>query len=214
MNTIKKLLSTIFISTLLMSCGSNNATSNREVTEGINISENPLAALKKVTEVGQKYQAAQAEIAEYESVEPVYFEDLIKLLPQTPAGWSAEEATGETNTFGEYSISQASRVYTQGDRTIEISIADWAYNTGLYASFLIGADFSQESSKGYNKGIKIDDMPGREEYNFASKNGTLSLLAEQRFFIQIEGENIEPQELQKWWNLIDREALSQLEANE
>ncbi|GAB4541801.1 MAG: hypothetical protein Tsb0014_33980 [Pleurocapsa sp.] len=210
MNTIKKLLSTIFISSLLVACGSNSVTSNREVTEGINISENPLGALKKVTEVGEKYQLAQAEIAEQESVKPVHFEDLIELLPQPSADWSAEEATGQTNTFGEYSISQASRLYRQGDRTIEISIADWAYNTGLYASFLIGADFSQESSKGYNKGIKIGDMPGREEYNFASKNGTLSLLAQQRFFIQIEGENIEPEELQKWWNLIDREALSTL----
>ena len=207
---MKKLLSTVFISTILVSCGSNNSLSDLERTEGINVSNSPLEVLKKITEVGEKYQIAQAEIAEKESVEPVYFKDLIKLLPQPPAGWSAEEPEGETNTFGEYSISQASRSYSNGDRTIEISIADWAYNTGLYASFLIGADFSQESSKGYNKGIEIDNVPGREEYDFESKNGILSLLAEQRFFIQIEGDNVEAQELQKWWDLIDKKTLSKI----
>ena len=209
MKTTKKLLPAAFIAILLVACGGNKYSSSERV-EGINISDNPLVALKQVTEVGQKYQTAQAEIANQEAVDPVYFEDLIKLLPKSPAGWTAEKASGETNTFGEYSISQASRSYKKEDRTIEISIADWAYNTGLYASFLIGADFSQESSKGYNKGIKIGDVPGREEYSYNDKSGTLSLLAEQRFYIQIKGDNIEPQELQKWWDAIDKKAMSKM----
>ncbi|MEM8828000.1 MAG: hypothetical protein AAGE96_01415 [Cyanobacteria bacterium P01_G01_bin.19] len=211
MKTTNKILFLASISTILFACGGNKQVNNQEkVEEGVNINNNPLGVLKKVTEAGNKYQEIQEQITKNEPVNPIHFKDLISLLPKSPSGWEAEEAQGETNTFGEYSISQASRSYKQEDRTIEIRITDWAYNTGLYAPFLISADFSQESSQGYNKGIKIGDVPGREEYTFNSKKGTLSLLAEQRFFIEIEGNNIESQELQEWWGLIDKKEISQI----
>ena len=211
MKTTKTIIVAAIASTVLFACGDNKQANNSEkVEEGVNINNNPLGVLKKVTDVGSKYQEIQEQIAQNEPVNPIHFRDLISLLPESPSGWEAEEAQGETNTFGEYSISQANRSYKQADQTIEVRITDWAYNAGLSAPFLISADFSQESSQGYNKGLKIGGVPGREEYTFKSKNGTLSLLAEQRFFIEIKGRNIEPQELQKWWSLIDKQEMSKI----
>ena len=207
MKITKKLFVAIFFSTTLVACGGNKSADNERV-EGENISNNPIKVFNQVKEAGKKFEQAQAQISEKEPVDPIHFRELITLLPEAPQGWNAEEAEGETNSFGGYSISQASRSYTKGDRSIEVTITDWAYNTALYASFLVGADFSQESSQGYNKGIKIGDTPGREEYDYKSKDGKLTLLAEQRFFIEIDGDNIESEDLQQWWDAMDKKGLS------
>ena len=213
MQISKQLLLATLISITLVACGGTQQTDNIEESkrvEGENISNNPLGIIQQATQAGKKIQNLQETIAKQEPVDPIHFQELISLLPEPLAGWEAAAAEGETNSFGGFSISQASRSYSSGDRTIDISITDWAYNTGLYASFMVGADFSQESTQGYNKGIKLGDTPGREEYDFNSKDGTLSLLAEQRFFVEIDGRQVEPEDLQKWWNTLDKEAMSKL----
>ncbi len=212
-----KAISLILLTFLLVSCDRDKtkedlsrSESKEKVTEGVDVSKDPFAAFKKITEIGSKYEEIQAGVADKEPVDPVSFRDLITLLPSPPSGWKVGEPDGQTTSFSGYKISQASQTYTKGDRRIKLSIVDWAYNTGLYAPFLLSAEFSQESTRGYNKGIKIGDIPGREEYDLRSKDGSLSLLFEQRFFTQIEGENIESKELQEWWKKIDQKNMKKL----
>lgn len=71
----------------------------------------------------------------------------------------------------------------------------------------VAAAFSQETTEGYNKGIKIGEDPGREEYKTAGKDGTLSVLVGKRFFVTIRGNNIEASELRQWWDRIDAQGL-------
>ena len=212
-----KAISFVLLTFLLVSCDRDKAEedltrseSQPKVTEGVDVSKDPFAAFQKITQIGSKYQEIQSGVADKDPVEPVSFRDLIALFPNPPSGWKAKEPDGQTTSFSGYKISQASQTYTKGDRSIKLSIVDWAYNTGLYTSFLLSADFSQESTRGYNKGIKIGDIPGREEYDSKSKDGSLSLLAEQRFFTQIEGKNINSEELQEWWRKIDQKEMKKL----
>lgn len=210
----KKIIAAIALSSMLIACGNNKnveAEANEKVTEGIDIQKNPIGALKKAIDIGKNIGDLQQELSTIEPVEPVSFKELINYLPDMPTNWSATEPKGETTSFGEYSITNVKRTYSKGDKEIEVTIFDWAYNTGLYAPFLISAEFSQETTEGYNKGIKIGDTPGREEYNYSEGNGSLSLLLEQRFFIQIEGNNLEDSaELRQWWQKIDSKSLAQL----
>jgi len=191
-------------------CGVGNPPESEalEVQEGIDIQENPLAAIQKAIEVGT--QIGQSEIANRESVEPVSFKELLDYLPQAPQGWQALEPEGETNSFGSYSVSQVSRAYTQGSKKMAVSIFDWAFNSALYTPFLLSTEFSQESTAGYNKGIKINDMPGREEYTYSRKQGSLNLLVNSRFLVRIEGKNIEDLELREWWQKIDSQSLNKI----
>ena len=193
-------------------CGAADTNSSQskvfEVQEGIDIRSNPFAAIQKVIEIGK--QANHGEIANRDSVEPVTFKELIDYLPQAPRGWEALEPEGETNSFGSYGISQVSRAYTQGNKKMEVSIFDWTLNSVLYTSFLLSTEFSQESTAGYNKGIKIDDIPGREEYSYKSKEGSLNLLVNSRFLVRIDGQNIEDLELRKWWQMMDYRALTKI----
>jgi len=185
-----------------------------EVQEGIDIQSDPFAAIQKVIEMGQQVNDRfnNDEIANRDSVEPVSFKELINYLPQAPGEWKGLEPEGETNSFGGYSISQVSRAYTQGNKKMEVSIFDWTFNSALSTPFLLSTEFSQESTSGYNKGIKIGDIPGREEYSYSRKEGSLNLLVNNRFLVRIKGENIEDLELRKWWQLMDHQSLTKIDS--
>lgn len=212
MNTnINKLFLAIVITATSVGCGVNNSlNSDPKVEEGIDIRQNPVGAVLKAVELSKNVDAFQEKIVNKEPVTPISFKELLDYLPQPPQGWTAAKATGETNSFGGYSISQVNQTYTQGDRRIEVSIYDWAFNSALLTPFLLSTEFSQESTEGYNKGIKINDIPGREEYSYASKQGSLNLLVNSRFLVQIDGKNIEDVELREWWQRLDYQSLTKI----
>ena len=209
---VKPVLGGIAVLILVSGCGANEnlKSSTSEVKEGVDINKDPLAAIQKVVKLGKNAGNIQQEIANKEPVEPITFKELLEYLPQAPRGWKAEKPKGETNSLGNYSITQVNQKYSQGDKKMTISIFDWAFNSALYVPFLLSTEFSQESTEGYNKGIKIGNIPGREEYSYASKQGTLNLLVNNRFFVQIEGNNIEDSELQEWWQMIDQNSLTKI----
>ena len=208
------------IAVVLPSCGLSSQSSASkvetesktevEIAEGINIEENPLGALQKIIELSKNATLADDGKNEETEAKPISFKELLGYLPQPPLGWKADKPEGETNSFSSYSISQVRQNFTNGDKQIEVSIFDWAFNSALYTPFLLSTEFSQESTEGYNKGIKIGDIPGREEYSYSSEKGSLNLLVDSRFLIQIDGENIQDSELREWWGRIDRQSLGKI----
>ena len=204
----KALLPIVFL-ILVTACGSSNNSQSEtlDVEEGIDIQKNPLGAIQKALEIGKSAGDIHQEIANKKPVKPISFKELIEYLPKAPKNWTAAKPMGETTSISNYSISQVSQAYNQDSKEIKVSIFDWAFNAALYTPFLLTTEFSQESTEGYNKGIKINDIPGREEYTYSSKKGSLNLLVDGRFFVQINGKDIEEQELREWWKLIDRKSL-------
>ena len=221
MNAIVRLCLVTIVATISTGCGIFNGlksetplspeNSNSEVKTGIDVSQDPIGAIFKAIELGRETRNLdRQDPAARESVEPVSFRELIEYLPEAPAGWTAREPQGETNSFGNYSISQVSRAYVKDRKNMKVSIFDWTFNSVLSTPFLISTEFSHESTSGYNKGIVIGDLPGREEYTYRSKKGSLNLLVNSRFLVQIDGRNIEEQELRQWWQLIDDRSLSKI----
>lgn len=215
---IKQLCIVIALVAIPTGCGIFNSSKSQtlesptdEAETGIDISREPVGAIFKALELGKDLRNIDIDnIEERESVEPVSFKDLMEYLPTAPSGWTAREPEGESNSFGNYSISQVSRSYTQDDKRMKVSIFDWAFNSALYTPFLLSTEFSRESTSGYNKGIKIDNMPGREEYTYQSRKGSLNLLVNSRFLVQIDGFNIEEEELRQWWQLVERRSLTKV----
>jgi len=211
-NILSKALFPIIFLILVTACGDNRNSQSEtlDIEEGIDIQKNPLGAIQKVIETGRNTAKIKQEIANNKPVKPISFKELIEYLPKAPQNWTAKKPMGGTTSISNYSISQVSRVYTQDKKEITVSIFDWAFNSALYTPFLLTTEFSQESTEGYNKGIKIGGIPGREEYTYDSKQGSLNLLVDSRFFVQIEGRDIEEQDLREWWKLIDRKSLAKI----
>ena len=188
----------------LAGCGKKESS---KVQEGENISQNPFGLARQIAKAGEDLQKMQKELEDMKPVDPVHFSELLKFLPEPPSGWESQPAQGSSNKMGEWSFTQVERRYTQGDKRMEVQILDWAFHKELYASFFVAAAFSQETTEGYNKGIKIGEEPGREEYKTASKDGNLAVLVGKRFFVTIQGDNIEAAELRQWWDRLDTAGL-------
>ena len=209
--TILKLGFGVIASIFLVSCNLDSRFSSGEIqiAEEINFTEDFLDLIQKVLSTGKDAETFDESDRESKQIEPVSFQELIEYLPESRAKWKAEKPEGQTVSFKGYSVSQVKRSYSRQDSKMTVSIFDWTFNSALYLPFLLTTEFSQESTEGYNRGVEIDGFPGREEYNYQTKNGSLNLLIDRRFFIRLDGDNIEESELREWWQKIDSKALSE-----
>ena len=189
----------------MAACGGKKES--EKVVEGQTVSKNPVGFLAQMAQAGSDMEKIQKEMESMKPVEAVSFTELMPFLPEPPAGWEGQKPRGQSNTMGEWKFSEVERDYTMGEKRMEVKILDWAFRRELYAPFFLMASFSQESTEGYNKGIKINDDPGREEYKHESKNGDLSVLVGKRFLVSVKGNGIEAAELRQWWDKIDTKGL-------
>ena len=185
--------------------------SDQVTAEGVDIS-NPLGAIEALGGMAQGLQNMQEKLGAMEPVDALPFQTLIDDgLPKTPDGWTAGTPRGSMNSMGNFQLSQASCRYenqAQG-KTIDITISDWAFNRAVYAPFLLGANFSQETTEGYSKGIKLGDDPGREEFQYAQKRGERTVLYATRYNIVVKGTGIEPEDLEEWYGRVPKQNLPQ-----
>lgn len=194
----------------LTGCFGSKAPEEKKVTEvGVDPKKDPLGALGALGQMAKDAEKAQKEMENMPAVDPVHFSKLIEALPEAPGGWKADEAKGESSQMGEWKISQASRNYQQegGEGHVKVTIHDWAYNRGLYLPFLMQANFSQESTDGYSKGIKMGDDPGREEYNVKNHDGKRNVLVHKRYNVEVAIDNQDAKALDEWWSRIKLSGL-------
>ena len=189
----------------LAACGGKKESET--VVEGETLSKNPVGFAAQMAKAGSDLQSIQAELEKMKPVDAVSYTELLPFLPEPPSGWEGSKPKGQSNQMGDMKFSEAERDYTMGEKRMEVKITDWAFRQALYAPFFLMASFSQESTEGYNKGIKINDDPGREEYKNDSKNGDLSVLVGKRFLVSVKGNGIEAAELRQWWDRIDTKGL-------
>ena len=183
--------------------------SDQVTEEGVDIS-NPLGALRALSGMAEDLQKMQEELEAMEPADPLPFQTLIdEGLPETPSGWTARKPRGSLTTMGNFQITQAScRYENQADgKTIDVSISDRAFNRAVYAPFFLAANFSQETTEGYNKGIKLGDDPGREEFQYERKRGERTVLYSKRYSIVVKGTGIQPEDLSEWYGLVRKQNL-------
>jgi hypothetical protein len=139
---------------------------------------------------------------------------LIPILPEAPAGWTAEKAEGSSDDVGGFKITNVHRDYRKGDAvnapTAAISILDSVANPD-YVEATTGA-WTQvsETPEGYGKPVTIDGNPGREDYDKERKQASLWVMVAKRYFVQIELQNQDPKELQEWIKRVDLKKLAEI----
>ena len=203
-------LSIAILSILLMT-GVNNSSSRLQASEiEENILTDSIEAIQKILKFGIDLSNVDRETLDTDiDTKLISFKDLIEYLPDVPRGWTAQKPKGETNSFGDYGISQVSQTFKHedDDKQVKVSIFDGAFNAIVSAPLQLTTELNRESTEGYNKAVTIDDIPGREIYNYSNKKGSLHLLVDSRFLVQIEGSNIEETDLRDWWRSLDRQSL-------
>ncbi len=147
-------------------------------------------------------------------VEVVDFSKLLPLLPEAPAGWTADKPEGSTAEAGAGKITNVHRDYQKGTtedapRTT-INILDSFANPEYIAATTEAWKFSTTTAEGYSKSLTIDDQPGFETFENEGKHGTLWLLVGKRFFLEIETKNQDAKDLQDWLKRVDIKKLAEL----
>ena len=136
------------------------------------------------------------------AVDPLPFRDLQATFADL-SGWEKMKPTGESTT-APFKISTAGVRYKKGDAEIRVKITDSAYNA------LMLVPFSWVSNMGYEKAVKVAGFPGLEKWNTESKDGELTLVANKRYIVELEGDDIDdPKVLQ---SLAESMSLAKLPA--
>ncbi len=147
-------------------------------------------------------------------VEVVPVSKLLPLLPEPPAGWTADKADGSTTDSGSAKITNVHRDYRKGTAddapTATINILDSFANPEYIASSTAAWKENTETSEGYSKSLTIDEQPGFETFENDGKHGTLWLLVGKRFFLEIETQGQDAKDLQDWLKRIDVKKLADL----
>jgi hypothetical protein len=125
------------------------------------------------------------------TVDPVSFRDLQASFADLD-GWEKMKPTGETMT-APFKISNAAVRYKKGDAEIRVKITDSAYNALMLVPFswVTNTGYEKETETGYEKAVKVAGFPGLEKWNTDGKDGELTLVANKRYIVEIEGDDID-----------------------
>jgi hypothetical protein len=136
---------------------------------------------------------------------------LLPLLPEAPAGWTADKPNGSTTDVGGFKLTNVHRDYRKGAGdnvpTTAISILDSAANPDYVEATTAAWKFTTNSTEGYSKSVSLDGHDGFETFESEGKHGTLWLMVAKRYFVQIETQGQDPAALQEWAKRVDIKKL-------
>jgi hypothetical protein len=146
------------------------------------------------------------------NLEVVDYSKLLPLLPEGPAGWTADKPEGSTDDSGGFALTTAHRDYKKGEADnapiTSISILDSVANPDYVASTTAAWKESSSTSDGYAKPVTIDGYPGYETFENDMKHGTLWVMVAKRYFVQIETQGQDAKDLQEWIKRVDLKKLA------
>ena len=146
----------------------------------------------------------------------VDYPKLLPILPEAPAGWTADKPEGSTSDVGGFKITNVHRDYHKGEGNdaplVSISILDSAANPDYVTATTTTWKTSSESLEGYSKSVTIDGNPGFEAYEREQKHASLWVMIANRYFVQIEVQNLDPKELQQWIKRVDLKKLAAIKS--
>ena len=139
---------------------------------------------------------------------------LLPLLPDGPAGWTADKPEGSTDDAGGVKITSVHRDYKKGTAdnapTTSISILDSAANPDYVSATTAAWNLSTSTPEGYTKALTIEGMPGFETFENEGKHGTLWLMVAKRYVLQIETQGQDAKDLQDWLKRVDVKKLAEV----
>jgi hypothetical protein len=122
----------------------------------------------------------------------VDFRELKKILPERLAGMNRSSIEGEKTGMGGFKYSIAKAQYQEDKVRLDVSIVDGAgfagVVTGMAAWSLIDVD--RETETGYERTTTIDGYKAFETYDSKKQEGQISIVVEDRFIVNIEGDNL------------------------
>lgn len=144
-------------------------------------------------------------------VEPVAGQTLTNLLPASLAGMKRSNVRSEGNGAIGIKTTRAEADYTGQQGTAHLAIADVSGVSGLMdmANGLV-QDSTSESEAGYERNVQIGGRPAHEKWDTQSRRGEISMIIAKRFTVDVTGEGVPMETLQRAYGDIDLASLEGL----
>ncbi len=201
---------------LLTACGGSaeSATESSSASETTSSAEETPSEdpAERMAKAAGEMQEAMKKMNKGEEVEVVDFREMKKVLPESMIGLPRTDYTGEkTGAFG-MKVSSAGAAYEEGDKRIDINIAD----TGGMGMAMMGlaawsqVDVERETEDEYERTIMIDGHKAYEKYNSRTRSGQTSIIIGDRLVINVEVENLTDKEMSQVVRKLDVKQLERL----
>jgi hypothetical protein len=178
--------------TSMIACGGSEQTETGQATQ--NVEEGPRTvpeAAGQMPNSGRQSAGPVARQMAQDAATPTAFESLVALLPDV-SGWTKTDARGEQLSMP-VAYSRAEAVYRHNDSRVELEVVDTALSQLLLApmSMFLASGFSERSTDGFRRSVRIDGSPGMEDWNSSSRRGEVTKVVGGRFIVKGTGRDID-----------------------
>lgn len=144
--------------------------------------------------------------------EPISAEALQARLPEELNGFARGETERQDVGAMGFQMSMARATYSDGDKRVEVSLTDTG-NVGAMAPMAASwamMDFDRTSSSGYERTMRFEGYKGYEEMSTSGGRlrSKLSLLVADRIVVNLEGNNVEVDDLKEMASDLDLRSLA------
>ena len=134
-----------------------------------------------------------------EKVEVINWRELKEFLPNRLDGNRLDEENIEGSTTGMmgFTVSQVEGTYKDNDSRFDVNVIDFGGVSFLVKTLANWADanIDSDTSEGYQRTTEYKGYKAFEEYSERSKSGSFSILVENRFMVNIKGDNVSMDDL-------------------
>lgn len=154
----------------------------------------------------------QATGNETEAKEVVDYKELKDFMPNSIIGMNRTDISGQKSGAMGQNLSTAEARYEEGNKSLQISVVDAGGSALALAGLAMWAnmDMSSESDDGYERTTKINGYKAFEQYDNKNESGQISVLIEDRFIVNVEGDNISAKDLKRAMDKLDLKKLARL----
>lgn len=123
------------------------------------------------------------------------FTALMYVLPASFPGWQTQEPPyGSCFSHQNYAYTLARQAWTLNESVLNIKLMDCRTAPFLLENLKRAVEFNETDSVHFRKGLKSDTFSGFEAWYSDEKRGEIQLAVFQRFWLSIEGYNLESYE--------------------
>ncbi len=184
---------------LVASCGPSKEV--KDAMKAVEVAGKAGQAAEKNEEYRKEFEKRRDERIKKGDTLALNYKKLQEYLPASISGYQAEEPTGESMNMTGFTLSNAKRLYKNGDTRIEVELVDYiqSYDAMMGVSFWINMNLTVENDQGYSRVFNpnVPYSAGFEEYKKNGKNASVMYILGGRFWLHIEGNNQENTDLVK-----------------
>ncbi len=174
-----------------------------------------LEVLRNMVKTKETIKQVEVALTESPTVPVVNWRKLEPFLPDELGDFSSDkELKGKTATMGDMKATTVKRRYKAGKRSLKVEIIDTSMAPMLRAGFAMMKAYSEDSTEGVKKAIKVAGNPAMLDWRKKRSRGELNVLVAGRFMIKLTLRPCEkPEEVVAVAKKIDMAKLAKVKAD-